>query len=204
VDDADLAAGKSTAAAARAWIIFVDENGQSQRPPKARIWSRRGCTPVVHVSGKASGQVSVAGLTALKPARRARLIYRMMVHHGRAGERKGFREKDFAALLDSTHQQLGGPLVLVWDNSTQHVDTAMRALIATRAWLTVYQLPAYAPALNPVEGIRSNLKHGLDNLTAHGTDQLATLVKTRLKQMQYRPALLNGFVTETGLPLEPP
>ena len=31
----------------------------------------------------------------------------------------------------------------------------MRQLIAARAWLTVYQLPAYAPELNPVEGIWS-------------------------------------------------
>jgi hypothetical protein len=28
----------------------------------------------------------------------------------------------------------------------------MRELIVARSWLTVYQLPAYAPELNPVEG----------------------------------------------------
>jgi transposase len=64
----------------------------------------------------------------------------------------------------------------------------MRQLIAARAWLTVFQLPAYAPELNPVEGIWSVLKRSLANLTKHGIDQLTTLVKTRLKRMQYRPA----------------
>ena len=31
--------------------------------------------------------------------------------------------------------------------------------------------------------------------------QLATLVKTRLKRMQYRPGLIDGFPAKTGLDL---
>jgi transposase len=33
----------------------------------------------------------------------------------------------------------------------------MRKLIAARDWLTVFQLSSYAPELNPVEGVWSNL-----------------------------------------------
>src|SRR5205809_1030521 len=33
--------------------------------------------------------------------------------------------------------------------------------------------------------------------------QLTALVKTRLKRMQYRPGLLDGFVAKTGLDLTP-
>ncbi|MFE2972558.1 hypothetical protein ACFXKC_55305 [Streptomyces sp. NPDC059340] len=61
----------------------------------------------------------------------------MLVHHGRKGEKKGFREKDFASLLNVAHQQLGGNIVLVWDNYNHHVDAAMRELIRKRPWLTV-------------------------------------------------------------------
>jgi hypothetical protein len=61
---------------------------------------------------------------------RSRLIYRTMLHRGRKGEKEGFRESDFAALLDAAHQQLAGPIVLVWDNLHGHVSVAMRALIA--------------------------------------------------------------------------
>lgn len=39
-------------------------------------------------------------------------------------------EADYARLLDAAHQQLGGPLVLVWDNLNTHVSRAMRELIA--------------------------------------------------------------------------
>jgi putative transposase len=45
------------------------------------------------------------------------------------------------------------------------------------------------------------LKRSLANLTKHGIDQLTTLVKTRLKRMQYRPGLLDGFLPKTGLDL---
>lgn len=158
------------------------------------------------MSGKGSGRVSVAGLICVKPGHRTRLIYRTITHHGRKNEKKGFREADYAALLDAAHQQLGGPIVLVWDNLTTHHDMVMRTLIAGRDWLTVYRFPTYAPELNPVEGVWSHLKRGLGNLAARGIDQLATLVKTRLKKMQYRPALIDAFVAETGLipATEPP
>jgi putative transposase len=34
-----------------------------------------------------------------------------------------------------------------------------------------------------------------------GTDQLTALVKTRLKRVQYRPGLIDGFLAKTGLGL---
>jgi DDE superfamily endonuclease len=36
-------------------------------------------------------------------------------------------------------------------------------------WLTVVQMPAYAPDLNPVEGAWSNMKNGLGNLGSCST-----------------------------------
>jgi putative transposase len=116
----------------------------------------------------------------------------MLVHHGRKGERKGFREKDFAALTDAAHQQLGGPVVLVWDNYTHHVDAAMRELIEARSWLTVFRFPSYTPDLNPAEGLWAHLKNSLGNLAPCSLDELAALARTRLKRMQYQPGLLDA------------
>jgi hypothetical protein len=56
---------------------------------------------------------------------------------------------------------LGGdaPVVLVWDNLPAHTSLAMRAWAADQhARLTIEYLPAYAPDLNPVEGLWTNLK----------------------------------------------
>jgi hypothetical protein len=37
----------------------------------------------------------------------------------------------------------------------------------------------------------------------HDITERTTLVKTRLRRMQYRPALLEGFLASTGLDLTP-
>jgi putative transposase len=198
--------GKTVAARHGAWICFEDEAGQTLRPPKARTWSRRGHTPEIAVSGKGSGRISIAGLVCVKPGQRSRLIYRTLIHRGRKGERRSFAETDYAALLDAAHQQLGAPIVLIWDNLNTHISAAMRALIAARDWLHVIRLPAYAPDLNPVEHVWSHLKRSLGNLATHGIDHLATIIKNRLKRIQYRPQLTHAFFIHTGLALdlEPP
>ena len=162
---------------------------------------------MVKVTAQGSKRVSIAALIATKPgtAGRARLIYRTHVDRGSGKHRrKGFAEADYARLLDAAHQQLHGHIVLIWDNLPTHTSRAMRQLIAARSWLTVYQLPAYAPELNPVEAVWSNLKRSLANLTKQGIDQLAALIKTRLKPMQYRPSLIDGFLAKTGLDLTVP
>ena len=79
----------------------------------------------------------------------------------------------------------------------------MRELIAARDWLTVFRLPPYACELNPVEPVWSNLKRSLANLAKHDIAQLTALVKTRLRRMQYRPGLLDGFLARTRLDLAP-
>jgi transposase len=159
---------------------------------------------VVRVTAANSPRLSLAALLATKPGHRPRLIYR--THTGRRrrpGGRKGFTEADYAALLDAAHQQLGGPIVLVWDNLNTHVSAAMTELVAARPWLTVFRLPPYAHELNPVERVWAHLKRSLANLTKHSIAELTALVKTRLKRMQYRPALVAGFLASTGLDLGP-
>jgi transposase len=198
----DLARYKRTAADLGAWLVFEDESGQGLRPPKGRTWGRRGATPVVTVTGGHNTRVSLAALIAVKPGQQPRLVYR--VHHGRRGDkRKGFTEPEYARLLDAAHQQLGGPLVVVWDNLNAHVSGVMADLVAARPWLTVFRLPPYAHELNPVEGVWSVLKRSLSNLVKRDITQLTALVKTRLKQMQYRPGLIEGFLTGTRLDLSP-
>jgi hypothetical protein len=118
---------------------------------------------VVKVTGGHDTRMSLAALIATRPGQRPRLIYR--THRARRGDkRKGFTETDYARFMDAAHRQLDGPVVLVWDGLNTHTSHAMRELIAARAWLTVFQLPAYAPELNPVEPVWSVLKRSLANL----------------------------------------
>jgi transposase len=74
-----------------------------------------------------------------------------------------------------------------------------RALIAARPWLRVSRLPSYAPELNPTEKIWSNLKRSPANLAVRTATALERTVKTRLKRMQYRHSLIDGYLAATGL-----
>jgi len=156
------------------------------------------------VSGKGSGRISVAGLVAVQPGRHAKMIYRMRLHRGRKNERRSFACADYITLLDAAHQQLKAPIVLIWDNLNTHISAEMRQLIDSRDWLTVLQLPAYAPELNPVETLWAHVKNGLGNLAAGTVDELAAIVKTRLKRIQYQPDLIDAFFRHTGLTLDAP
>jgi transposase len=73
-----------------------------------------------------------------------------------------------------------------------HVSKATARLVAARDWLTVFQLPPYACELNPVESVSALLKRSL-----------AALIKTRLRRMQLRAGLFDGFLTGTRLDLTP-
>jgi DDE superfamily endonuclease len=200
----DLGQASRLAAATGAYLCFEDEAGQNLRPPKARTWALRGHTPVVRVSGKGSGRVSVAGLACYKPGERSRLFYKVRTHRGRKGERRSMSEADYAGLVTAAHNQLHSPVILIWDNLNTHVSAAMRAFTGAHPdWLTEARLPAYAPDLNAVEGAWANIKNGLGNLAATDIDQLTAIIKNRLKSIQYRPGLIDGFLAQTGLILEP-
>ena len=85
-----------------------------------------------------------------------------------------------------------------------HISAAMGRFVSSHPdWLTEVRLPAYAPDLNPAEGAWVNMKNGLGNLAARNVDQLAAVVRNRLKRIQYRPQLIDGFLAQTGLSLEP-
>ena len=48
------------------------------------------------------------------------------------------------------------------------------------------------------------MKNSLGNLGSCSTPrQLATIMKNRLKRIQYRPALIDGFLAQTGLSIQP-
>ncbi|WP_266662265.1 transposase [Streptomyces sp. NBC_00237] len=200
-----MARREKTAADLGAWLCFEDEAGQGLRPPTGRTWGRRGRTPVVKVTAAGTKRVSIAALICTKSGFRSRLVYRTHVDRGpRKGRRKGFTEHDYARLFDAAHQQLGGPVVIVWDNLNTHVSARMKQYIEARDWLTVFQLPPYAPEFNPVEAVWAHLKGSLANLAQRGIHQLTALVKNRLKRMQHHPSLVEGYLAKTRLDLEPP
>jgi hypothetical protein len=101
-------------------------------------------------------------MTCYKAGGRSRLVYAVREYRGRKNQPKGFGSRDFRDLLVRAWIQLGGPIVLVWDNVRIHLTADLREFFAANTdWLMVFQLPAYAPDLNPQVGVRSLVKHDL-------------------------------------------
>jgi len=175
------------------------------RPPRSRTWGRRGITPVIRVRGGGTGHVSVAGLACYRPGCRSRLIYRLHSYRGRKDETKAFTWIEYRDLLIAAHRQLpGGNIVLIWDNLNVHKRAELRAFTSAQPWLRVFWLPAYAPDLNPVEGIWSVLKRGvLANLAVASFGHLVQVIRHGLKKIQYQPGLIEGCLAGTGLALDP-
>jgi hypothetical protein len=48
------------------------------------------------------------------------------------------------------------------------------------------------------------MKSGLGNHAAHNLDELEAIVRSRLRQIQRQPELINALLGQTGLTLEPP
>jgi transposase len=161
---------------------------------------------VIRVRGRSQRRVSIAALTCYKPGERSRLIFRPKRHvdHKRGG-RRSFTWTDYRDLLIAAHRQLDAPLVLVWDNLNVHLDARLRAFIAARDWVTSFQLPSYAPDLNPVEGIWSLARRAGQNNTAFtDPDHLMRALRRTLRGIQYRSDVIDGCLAATGLTLATP
>jgi hypothetical protein len=156
------------------------------------------------VRGRSRKHLSIAALTCYKPGERPRLIYRPAPAQ-RPGGRKGFgfAWSDYRDLLIAAHHQLGGPIVLIWDNLNTQVCTAMKRFIAEHAWLTVYQLPTYSPDLNPTEGVWSLVRRTLANVAFADLAHLEHVIRQRLRVIQRQPQLIDGCLTGTGLIINP-
>ncbi|MFE5513030.1 transposase [Streptomyces sp. NPDC056529] len=119
---------------------------------------------------------------------------------GRKDEPKGFGRRDFRDLIVRIRIQLGGPIVLVQGNVRLYLTKPLPEFTAANAdWLTVFQLPSYAPNLNPQQGVWSLVKRDIGNLAAADLGQITRAVRHRLKQIQRHPDLLDSSLADTGL-----
>lgn len=191
-----MARGKKNARRRRAWLVFQDESGVSQRPPIRRTWAPRGETPVlIHAYNWSKLSISVA-LAFRWDGHRCRLFFQT-----RAGS---YNTDSLVAFLKDLHRHCPGQrLTLIWDGLPAHRSREMTTyLVGQRAWLTVERLPGYAPELNPAELVWGNVKgQELANLCADDLAEVGAALRTGMARIQKHPTLSFGFLQHTGLSL---
>jgi transposase len=189
-----VAGGKKNARRRRAWLVFHDESGVSQRPAIRRTWAPRGQTPVL-THGFNWKRLSVASVLAFRwDGRRSRCY---------SDTRPGsYNTETLIPLVQHLKQRFRGhPVILLWDGLPAHKSAAMATHLAQQhRWLTVERLPGYAPELNPVEGLWSNLKgQELANLCPDDLGVLDAAVTTGLVRVRRHRDLPLAFLRHAGL-----
>jgi transposase len=194
-----VAADQKGAAEKSAWLVFFDESGISLLPVTRRTWSPRGVTPVLRhrCNWKRASMAGALGYHAADPERGARLCFHVKPD-----------SYDTVSLIEVL-TQLGGfyageRVVLLWDGLGAHWSHAMRDWVATQHhWLTVERLPAYAPELNPVEGLWANLKAvELANFAGDKVFEVADTAERGIHRVCDDQQLVRSFLAHTGLTLD--
>jgi len=189
-----VAQAKKNARRRRAWIIFQDESGVSQRPPVRRTWAPRGQTPVlIHAFNWKKLSISVA-LAFRWNGRRTRLFFQTRPDSYNT-------ESLIAFLRDLKREFRRRRVILIWDGLPAHRSREMTAFLRTqRSWLSVEGLPGYAPELNPAEQLWGNVKgRELANQCAENLTDVAAALRKGMARVRRRPSLAFSFLKHAGL-----
>jgi transposase len=161
-------------------------------------WSPRGRTPVLrHRFGWK--KASMAAALGYRPdASAARLCFHL--------QQPSYTTDRLIQVLEQLGAFYRGQrMALLWDGLSAHWSTTMRAwLDRQRDWLRVERLPAYAPELNPVEGLWANLKDlELGNRPTTSLAEVADATEQGIQRVCKHEDLVVGFLAHTGLSLNP-
>jgi transposase len=193
-----VAADQKGARAESAWLVFFDESAVSLIPPVRRTWSPRGQTPILrHRFGWK--KASMAAALGYRPdGTAARLCFHL--------QEPSYDTDRLIGVLEQLEQFYAGQrVVLIWDGLSAHWSTKMRAFLDSQHdWLTAERLPAYAPELNPVEGLWANLKDlELANRPTTTLAEVADATEQGIQRICKSDSLVVGFLAHTGLSLDP-
>ena len=189
-----MAADSANAQRRRACLVFFDETALSLTPNVCRSWAPVGQPPVLEHRFNWKKASMAAALCYGVRGGGAQLAFHVTAGH--------YDTDTLIEVLGELRRFLGGEkATLLWDGLPAHRSNAMRAWLATqRSWLVVERLPAYAPDLNPVEGLWSSLKAvELANLISTSLAEVIDQAHRGIDRVRQTPHLAYSFLRRTGL-----
>ena len=153
-----------------------------------RTYAPRGQTPRLQVPLTRDHLSVISGVTA---------DGRLFTH----SQDTAFTGAAVVGFLRQLLRQIPGKLTVVWDGAVIHHCRVVRDFLLQGAArrLHLERLPAYAPDLNPDEGVWNLLKRGqLANRCCRDRDELAWERRCAIRRLQRRPHLLQACVRQVG------
>ena len=166
--------------------MWVDESAFYLLPAVVRTWAPRGETPVLRTYLTRDHLSVISGLT---PTGQLLLQVR----------RQAFQSTDVVRFLRHLLRYIPGKLLVLWDGAPIHRAQPIRDFLAAGGAARLYleQLPAYAPELNPDEGIWHYLKHvELRNMSCDDLPELRQELRRAVARLRHKAAVLQGCITQ--------
>jgi transposase len=164
-------------------IFFIDESGFYPLPSVVRTYAPGGHTPILR---EWYTREHLSAISAISPG--GKLYFR--------SQDRAINSDDVVAFLEHLLREVPGRMVLIWDGAPIHRSRRIREFLANGAAhrLHLEHLPAYAPELNPGEGLWQQLKGvELRNLCCLNLSHLRRELRDAVKRVRRRPRLINGF-----------
>ncbi len=118
------------------------------------------------------------------------------------GQDQALNSADAVAFLEPLRREVPGRMVIFWDGAPIHRSHTIREFLANGAArrLHVERLPAYAPELNPGEGLWQQLE-GVERRHVCGVDipHLRGELRDAVKRVRRKPRILKGCFQGAGL-----
>jgi transposase len=116
-------------------------------------------------------------------------------------QERSLRAPDVVRFLRHLLRHLPGKLLVIWDRAPIHRAQAVKDFLAQGGAARLYlaQLPAYAPELNPDEGIWQYLKRvELRNMCCDDLAELRLELRLATARLRHKRAVLHGCITGAG------
>lgn len=168
-------------------MVVIDESGFMLQPVVRRTWALRGQTPIQYSWDRHDRLSAIAALTLAPRRRRLGLYFQLHWHNLQAPE--------VMAFLRLLHRHRRRPFILVLDRYSVHRKAVRLLQEAGCDRFEVEWLPAYAPALNPVEMVWNHTKYAdLANFLPEDVNHLERAVTASIGETrQQRPLLRSCF-----------
>lgn len=101
-------------------------------------------------------------------------------------------------------RRIGRNLLAIWDQGPIHRSAEVKSFMEQggREFVHLEQFPAYAPELNPDEGVWQHLKHvELRNLWCEDLVDLSHELTLAIRRLRRKPDIIQSFFAQAGLEL---
>ena len=164
-------------------ILFIDESGFYPLPSVVRTYAPIGQTPILREWWTRD---YLSAISAISPEGKLYFHY----------QDRAINSADVVAFLEHLLREVPGRMLIIWDGAPMHRSHVIQEFLANGAAqrLHLERLPAYAPELNPGEGLLQQLKGvELRHVCGFNIPHLRNERRDAVKRVRRKPRIIKGF-----------